>query len=176
MIQNIILIILIIFLIFFVSNDENLNKIISKKYIKYLFLLLIIYFIYQNYNFYLLIATIFIFIMINTNLKENFELMNGMDLYQKYNDFKKIIFSKFETINEQFKNPGSLNHNHKEYTLNDEYDVKPYLSEISNENIVKETKNVKENNLQNISEPFKNEVVNLKDLFENIKNEIKKLT
>ena len=45
MIQNIILILLIILLIFFASNDENFNKITSKKYIKYLFLILIIYFI-----------------------------------------------------------------------------------------------------------------------------------
>jgi hypothetical protein len=176
MIQNIILIVLIILLIFFVSNDENLNKIISKKYIKYLFLLLIIYFIYQNYNFYLLIATIFIFIMINTNLKENFESINGMDLYQKYNDFKKNIYSKFETINEQFKNSSGRSRSYKEDILDDEYDIKPYLNEIKHENIVKETKNVKENNLTTTSEPFKNEVVNIKDLFENIKNEIKKLT
>ena len=176
MIQNIILILLIILLIFFASNDENFNKITSKKYIKYLFLILIIYFIYQNYNLYILIITIFIFIILNINFKEKFENINGIDLYQKYNNFKQFIYSRLELpLNEQFKNIGSRSHSYKEKSLHD-YDIQPYLDEKLNEFNVLEKKSNEDSDLKRFSEPFKNEVVNIKDLFENIKNEIKKLT
>jgi hypothetical protein len=121
MIQNIILIILIIILIFFVSNNKKINELISKKYIKYLFILLIIYFIYKNYN--LTILCIFLLIILFLNMDFQEKIINNKYLKNLGVDYLKESF---------------LNNNEK-------------------------------------IEPFKTEVLKLKDLYENIKLQINKL-
>jgi Ca2+/Na+ antiporter len=145
MIQNIILITLLIFLIFLISNEPKINDLISKKYVKYLFLLLIIYFIYQNYNFTLLLIAFLIIIFLNIDKKifknKYLNIENYKDIFENFDsnsfDFIPFTHNKFETN-------------------------------------IKEDKN---NNIDKVDkvEPFKNEVLKLKDLYENIKLEIKKL-
>ena len=134
MFQNIILIILIILLFFFLSNDEKVNDLMSKKYIKYLFILLIIYFIYQNYNLSLLLILLLIFLFYNIDFKD--KIFNNK-YFESFKDLSNIIKEKF-----------------KNFDFEDD--------------IEKDKKKVK-------IEPFKEEVTKLKDLYENIKMEIKKI-
>ena len=154
MIQNIIFITLIIIVFFFVSNEEKLNNIISKKNIKFLLILLIIYFVYQNYNIILLIIAILIFIFLNI---ENNKYLN----LNKIESFKTIALEYYKkwNIKEKFSN-------------NSLYEVKPYTHENKN----KSNKEVIINNKKKTIEPFKEEVTKLKELYENIQNEIKKLS
>ena len=162
MIQNIIFITLIIIVFFFVSNEEKLNNIISKKNIKFLLILLIIYFVYQNYNIILLIIAILIFIFLNI---ENNKYLN----FNKLESFKikALEYYKEWNIKEKFSNKLL-------------YEVKPYIHENKNksnkENITNNTNNINNTNKKKTIEPFKEEVTKLKDLYENIKNEIKKLS
>jgi hypothetical protein len=134
MFQNIILIILIILLFFFLSNDEKVNDLMSKKYIKYLFILLIIYFIYQNYNLSLLLILLLIFLFFNVDFKN--KILNNK-YFESFKDLSNIIKEKFENFDFE-------------------------------DDIEKDKKKVK-------IEPFKEEVTKLKDLYENIKMEIKKI-
>jgi len=134
MFQNIILIILIILLFFFLSNDEKVNDLMSKKYIKYLFILLIIYFIYQNYNLSLLLILLLIFLFYNIDFKN--KILNNK-YFESFKDLSNIIKEKFENFDFE-------------------------------DDIEKDKKKVK-------IEPFKEEVTKLKDLYENIKMEIKKI-
>jgi len=172
MIQNIILIILIILLLFFMSNEKKINDLISKKYIKYLFILLIIYFIYQNYNFSLLVIFLLIIIFLNINIKEKF---NNKYL-KNYENFKNLIIEYFSDENnkkskEKFSNNIDKSNDKSHDKLNDKsYDFTPFVTEDKNINI-----NSSEEKNENKIEPFKTEVLKLKDLYENIKLEITKL-
>jgi len=160
MIQNIILIVLIIILSFFMSNEKKINELISKKYIKYLFILLIIYFIYQNYNLSIFVLFLLIIIFLNINIKEKFE--NNKYL-KHYENFKNLIIDYF---NDKTSNKKSS----KEKFEN--YDIVPYIiDKDKNDNNNKNQEYKKENKI----EPFKTEVLKLKDLYENIKLEITKL-
>jgi len=134
MFQNIILIILIILLFFFLSNDEKINNLMSKKNIKYLFILIIIYFIYQNYNLSILLILLLIFLFCNVDFKN--KILNNKYL-ESFKGLTSLIKEKFENFN--------------------------FEDEIEEEKKPK-------------IEPFKEEVTKLKDLYENIKMEIKKLT
>ncbi len=146
MFQNIILIVLLILLFFFISNEKKINEITNKDSIKYLFLLVIIYFIYQNYNLVLLIAAILILIFFNMDFKEKF-------LNNKYLSF----------IKENFTNNIDSSNTNNENTL-------PLFNKLfSDENLNNNEKKI------NKIEPFKDNVTNIKDLFDNIKMEIKKL-
>jgi len=160
MIHNIILIILIILLFFFISNEKKINDLISKKYIKYLILLIIVYFIYQKYNFVLLVITILVIILMNIDIKD--KILNNKYL-KNYETFKNLIIDY-----------------HKEMFSNkDSFDFEPYVkeknsSEDSKHDKINENENENENNKKKI-EPFKTEITKLKDLYENIKLEIKKI-
>ena len=164
MIQNIILIVLIILLLFFMSNEKKINDLISKKYIKYSFILLIIYFIYQNYNFALLVIFLLIIIFLNINIKEKF---NNKYL-KNYENFKNLIIEYFnDDGNKKSKEKFS---NNTTKPIDTSYDFTPCVDEDKNINI----DSVEEKN-ENKIEPFKTEVLKLKDLYENIKLEITKL-
>lgn len=160
MIQNIILLSFIIIIFFFISNEEKINDFISTKNFKYLLLIVIVYYVYQNYNIILLIVLILIFIFLN--MKDNkylskLENFNFSDL--KLDNFKNII-------NEYYNQ-----HVPKEKFSNnkDEYDIKPYTP------LKNEKEEIILNKEEKTIEPFKEEVSKLKDLYENIKNEINKL-
>lgn len=153
MFQNIILIVLLIILFFFISNEKKINEITNKDSIKYLFLLVIIYFIYQNYNLVLLIAAILILIFFNMDFKEKF-------LNNKYLSFIKENFIEYDLK----KNKGS--------SLFSQVFGKENNKELfSGENVDDNESGKKSNKI----EPFKDNVANIKDLFDNIKMEIKKL-
>jgi hypothetical protein len=147
MIQDIILISLIIIIFFFISNGEKINTLISKKYIKYLLVLLIIYFIYQKYNIVLLVILILIFVFLN--IENNKYIL-------KFESFKNLMIDYFNNYKETFANDDK------------KIDFEPYKIEevIEKTDVKKEKAKI---------EPFKEEVTKLKDLYENIKLEIKRL-
>jgi len=150
MFQNIILIILLILLFFFISNEKKINEITNKDSIKYLFLLVIVYFIYQNYNLVLLITAILILIFFNMDFKEKF-------LNNKYLSFIKENFIEYDS-----KKNTNLSF------------FKQLFGKENNKELFS-GENVDDNEKSNKIEPFKDNVQNIKDLFDNIKMEIKKL-
>jgi len=153
MFQNIILIILLILLFFFISNEKKINEITNKNSIKYLFLLVIIYFIYQNYNLVLLIAAILIVIFFNMDFKEKF-------LNNKYLSFIKENFIEYD-----------LKKNKNSSLFNQLFSTEKNKELFSGENLDDNESEKKTNKI----EPFKDNIANIKDLFDNIKMEIKKL-
>jgi hypothetical protein len=154
MIHNIVLIILIILLFFFISNEKKINDLLSKKYIKYLILLIIVYFIYQKYNFVLLAITILVIIFMNIDIKD--KILNNKYL-NNYESFKNLI----------------LDYHKEMFSNNESFDFEPYTKEKSNE--VSELNEIQNENEKKKIEPFKTEITKLKDLYENIKLEIKKI-
>ena len=145
MIQNIILITLLILLFFFMSNEKSFNELVSKKYMKYLLLILIVYFIYQNYNIILLVIAVLAFLLFNTNFIEKLKTNKYLENFKNLSLLKNFIKKNIE----KFSN----------FDLNQ-----------SNDN--NDTEN---NNQKKTVEPFKEEVLKLKDLYENIKMQINKL-
>ena len=146
MLMNIILIILIIIVLFFTSNEEKVNDLVSKKHIKYLLLLLIIYFVYQNYSILILVIAIMLFIFVNMSKNKY------MDYYE---NFKNLIKEYYQDRKKKFLNETSLNGESTTSTLNESF--------------------TNENKSKNKIEPFREEVTKLKELYDNIKSEIKKL-
>ena len=171
MLRNIILIIAIILLIFFMSNDVKLNNLFEKKNIKYLFLLIIIYFIYQGYNLLILLIIIFFIVFLYTDLKDRIFKSSYLNKYEFFKDVKIIIndYVKSKNINYEF------------FNNNDDYDVKPFINKnnkVDEENIINNNinDNINDNDENKIvNEPFKSEVIKIKDLYENIKLNIKKI-
>ena len=150
MMQNIILITLMILLIFFLSNETKINDIINKKYIKYLFILVIIYFVKQNYNFTLLIVALLVIIFLNVDIKGKIE--NN----QYFESFSNNIKETFDFIPYKIGSdliPDSVPDSVSDSVSDSDTDTKKSF----------------------VIEPFKKEVSNLKELYENIKIEIKKL-
>lgn len=158
MIQNIILIILIIILFFFISNEDKINDIFTKKYIKYLFMLIIIYFVYQNYNFTVLAIALLILVFLNVDVKD--KIINNKYLVS-YESFKNIVIDYYNNFRRE-----SFSNNKEETNQLNDYDFTPQIPQSINDNDEKQIQ----------IEPFKDEVVKLKDLYENIKMEITKLT
>ena len=150
---NILFIVFIILLFFFISNEKKIDEVISKKYVKYVLLLCIIYFIYQNYNFGILVLAILIFVLLNTNLKN--KVINNKYL-ETFGQYKNFIYETFSS------------------DILDTYDIKPYKAVVIKDN-EEETVKINDNTNINQTEPFKNEVLKLKDLYDNVKMEIEKL-
>jgi Ca2+/Na+ antiporter len=160
MIQNIILIILIIILFFFISNEDKINDIFTRKYVKFLFMLIIIYFVYQNYNFTVLAIALLILVFLNVDIKD--KIINNKYLVN-YESFKDIIIDYYNNFKRE-----TFSNNKEETAQLNNYDFIPQsISDNSDDN---------ENEKKIEVEPFKDEVVKLKDLYENIKMEITKLT
>lgn len=95
-------------------------------------------------------------------------------IYQNYNiGFLVILILIFIFFNTDLKEK-ILNNKYIRDTyesFSNEYDIKPYISQEDN---VSSEDEDKEKNINKI-EPFKNEVLKLKDLYDNIKLEIEKL-
>ena len=150
MMQNIILITLMILLIFFLSNETKINDIINKKYIKYLFILVIIYFVKQNYNFTLLIVALLVIIFLNVDIKGKIE--NNQYFESFSNNIKETFdFIPYKIVSDLI--PDSVPDSVSDSVSDSDTDTKKSF----------------------VIEPFKKEVSNLKELYENIKIEIKKL-
>ena len=158
------------------SNEKKLNDFISKKYIKYLFLLIIIFFIYQKYNLLILVTILFFFVLFNIDFKKK---LKNTELLDKYNECKK----KFINFLKDFKETLIGEENMKEKFSNNSYDVIPYekdILEIEKELIKDEKKDIEKiEELEELekkeNEPFKKEVNEIKELYENIKMEINRL-
>ena len=157
MIQNIFLIVLVIILFFFISNDKKMDQIINKKYMKYLLLLLIIYFIYQNYNFGIFIAILIIFIFINTDLRNDFKKRFANNKYLNLDEYSELAKEYFSNMNSSKEIPKSS------------YEVKPFIPEE-----IKISSKINSEDKKDI-EPFRNEVAKLKEMYDNIKMEIKNI-
>ena len=170
MMKNIILITLIIMLIFFLSNEEKINDLISKKYTKYLFILLIVYFIYQNYNFTIIALVIIILIFLNVDIKEKFENNSYLANFN-IDNFKKIALDYYKLFNSEVKKNKKVS---KELfqNNNDSYDFKPFIEEKKIDiNVGDKDREEAKPNL----EPFKNSISEIKELYNNIKEQINKL-
>ena len=160
--NNIFLIILIIILFFFISNEKKIDDFINRKYMSYLLLLLIIYFVYQNYNLAILVIGLLIFVFMNVDFKDkvNYEkFMNYYELFKEYFNSKKELFTNQTSDS------------------NVQFDIKPYKDAISN--ILGEhndnSDEQKQEEKKQQTEPFKNDVAQLKEMYDNIKLELKKL-
>jgi Ca2+/Na+ antiporter len=163
MIQNIILIILIIILFFFISNEDKINDIFTRKYVKFLFMIIIIYFVYQNYNFTVLAIALLILVFLNVDIKD--KISNNKYL-GNYESFKNLVIDYYNN----FKREAFSNNKEETAQLNN-YDFTPQIPQSISDN-----RDDNENEKKIEVEPFKDEVVKLKDLYENIKMEITKLT
>jgi hypothetical protein len=178
MLQNIVLIILIILLLFFFSNNNKVNDLFTKKYIKYLFILLIVYFIYQNYNFTILALALIILIFLNVDIKEKF--MNNIYLNNLNNlniDNIKNIFNDYLSIfNKKISKELFQNSSDGMTTVNN------LLNEVKNVGLntdgITSINNLLNEDVENVEkkkiEPFKSDVLEIKNLFESIKEEINK--
>jgi hypothetical protein len=164
MYQKIVVVLLIIFLIFFISNDDKMNKYSQNKNFQYLFIIFMIFCLYNNVNVLFLIIIFLIFIYFNTNLKH--KLKNNQIISNFYSG------SLFETFIENFDDDQT----------NNNYEIKPYVQEKeeSLNDDEKEDKNIKKeykesSTLNDKKEPFKLNVQEIKELYDNIKLEINKL-
>lgn len=186
MLQNIILIILTIILFFFMSNEKKLNDFISKKYIKYLFLLVIIYFIYQKYNLLFLVSILFLIVLFNIDFKDK---LKDTDVLDKYIICKRYILDFLKEFKETLigdERGQNKNISKETFTnIDNSYDVKPWkdnkeIDESTNikvDNVLNETENQNEKKIEekNENSPFNKEVNEIKELYENIKMEINRL-
>ena len=153
-------------LIFFLSNEEKINDLVSKKYTKYLFILLIVYFIYQNYNFTIIALVIIILIFLNVDIKEKFENNSYLTNFN-IDNFKKIGLDYYKLFNSEVKKNKKVSKELFENN-NNSYDFNPFIEEKININ--KDSEEGKPN-----LEPFKNSISEIKELYNNIKEQINKL-
>jgi hypothetical protein len=129
------------------SNEKSINQLISKKYVKYLFILLIVYFVYQNYNLVILSVIFLLFFLVNTNYKTN---IKGK-IVDYFNTLKEKVSEKFSNM---------------DMDMDMNYDFKPFIEE---------EKSTNNSNSEKKIQPFKEEVLKIKEMYENIKLEINKL-
>ena len=123
-------------------------------------MLIIIYFVYQNYNFTVLAIALLILVFLNVDIKD--KISNNKYL-GNYESFKNLVMDYYNN----FKREAFSNNKEETAQLNN-YDFIPQVVNYNSD----ESENEKKIEV----EPFKDEVVKLKDLYENIKMEIKKLT
>jgi Ca2+/Na+ antiporter len=176
MIQNIFSITLVIILFFLISNEKKIDQIIHKKYMKYLLLLLIIYFIYQNYNFGIFVLIIIVFILFNTDIKKKLEKNKYLNLEQ-YKDLAKEYFSNMNDNNSYEVKPYKDDNNNKNNisSASSSNSAPASSSIIVNNNSTNNISNNQNNSNKKVIEPFKDEVQQLKEMYDNIKLEISKL-
>ena len=120
----------------------------------------------------MLVIFLLIIIFLNINIKEKF---NNKYL-KNYENFKNLIIEYFNDENnkkpkEKFSNNIDKT-NIDKTNIDKSYDFTPFVNEDKNKDI--NIDSLKEKN-ENKIEPFKTEVLKLKDLYENIKLEITKL-
>lgn len=172
MYENIIYIIFIIILLFFISNEEKINSFFSKKYFKILFILLIIYFVYEKYNLLYLMILLLIIMILNIDwnrFKNNKYLKNSFVTpeYCKY-AYKQFI----NGFTENFISDSNNSPRTDQSPILSQFNVVDFANEIKT--LKKKSELLDENTPQKI-EPFKENVENIKELYDNIQNEINKL-
>jgi hypothetical protein len=153
MLKNIVIILLIIILLFFISNDEKVNNFISKKYFQYLFIFLIVFFIYKDMNLFVILVLVIIFVATNLNLNLK-DKMTNMAKYLDINIQENFIDKKVYEKKVDEKN---------------DFDITPCIVDKNPEN---DTIPKKDNDV----EPFKLKVEEIKELYQNIKEQINNLS
>jgi len=155
MYENIIYIIFIIILLFFISNEEKINLFFSRKYFKVLFLLLIIYFVYEKYNLLYLMALLLIIMILNID----------------WNRFKN---NKYLKNIENFISDSPMSPRGDQSPILSPFNIINFAKKIKTLEKTSELLDENKNTSQKI-EPFKENVENIKELYDNIQNEINKL-
>ncbi len=194
--SNIFIIFVIILFIFFTSMDEDLNKYIERKSYTFLFLIIIVAFIYQKIHLGWLLVIMGIFIYLNMDLTTKYgpqmkKWLNRIKAkMNQLNGNKSNKKSKISDQQEHFSSNGQKNIDNSEDIDGPEdnnYDVKPYIvnelqKEIQNLPIKTSNNSSINNFLQNpvqeekpLQEPFKLNVQEIKEMYENIKNQLSEL-
>jgi hypothetical protein len=177
MYENIIYIIFIIILLFFISNEEKINSFFSKKYFKILFLLLIIYFVYEKYNLlYLMILLLIIMILnIDWNRFKNNKYLKNIGFINSFvtPEFCKYAYKQFTNrFAENFISDSNNSPRTDQSPILSQFNVVDFVKEI---NTLKKKSELFDGNTPQKIEPFKENVENIKELYDNIQNEINKL-
>ncbi len=191
--SNIFIIFVIILFIFFTSMDEDLNKYIERKSYTFLFLIIIVAFIYQKIHLGWLLVIMGIFIYLNMDLTTKYgpQMKKWLNrIKAKMNQLNGNKSNKKSKISDQQEHFSSNGYDDSENTDNaddNNYDVKPYvINELQKEiqNLpIKTSNNSSINNFsQNpvqeekpLQEPFKLNVQEIKEMYENIKNQLSEL-
>ena len=188
--KNIFSILILLVLFFIISNIKNLNNFILKKNIQLLIFCIIIYLIYIKVDLLLLVICISIFILYNIKLDKNKYLNYFHEKINLFSSDKNNFFS-YNEKKESFKNNSSNKINEIKdlelkmdqlKNLSNNFDFKPY-SKIDNNfdnnelnsNIYKKNEEpiIEQDKLNKNIEPFKGDVENLKNLFNEIESNFK---
>jgi len=156
------------------SNEKKLNDFISKKYIKYLFLLVIIYFIYQKYNLLFFVSILFLIVLFNIDFKNK---LKDTDMLDKYLIYKKYIIDFIKEFKETLiGDEKNIRKNKESFSNmdNESYNVKPWEEKKTENESNEKIEPVIDKKESEIS-PFNKEVNEIKELYENIKMEINRL-
>jgi hypothetical protein len=113
-----------------------------------------------------LVIFLLIIIFLNVNIQEKFINNKYLKDYESFKNF--IIDYSKEKFSNKEKDANDAND-----ATDESYDIKPYIDNKEEHNKEPDKELDKEEN--NKIEPFKTEVLKLKDLYENIKLEITKL-
>ena len=188
--KNIFSILILLVLFFIISKIKNLNNFILKKNIQLLIFCIIIYLIYIKVDLLLLVICISIFILYNIKLDKNKYLNYFHEKINLFSSDKNNFFS-YNEKKESFKNNSSNKINEIKdlelkmdqlKNLSNNFDFKPY-SKIDNNfdnnelnsNIYKKNEEpiIEQDKLNKNIEPFKGDVENLKNLFNEIESNFK---
>jgi hypothetical protein len=160
------------------SNEKKLNDFISKKYIKYLFLLVIIYFIYQKYNLLFLVSILFLIVLFNIDFKDK---LKDNDVLDKYLIYKKYIIDFLKEFKETLiGDEKNIKKNKESFSNmdNESYNVKPWREKeggIMSDSGIYNSNEISTDKKESETSPFNKEVNEIKELYENIKMEINRL-
>jgi len=142
------------------SNETKIDDIIMRNYIKYLLPLFIIYFVYQNYNLSIIVVILLAIVFFNMNvgnkLNNNIYFNKIKEGFNKYTNIENFSNIKHFSNIENFSN------------------IKNFSNTYNLDNLSFDLK--KEDEEDQKHEPFKNEVMNIRELYNNIRSEINNLT
>ncbi len=191
--SNIFIIFVIILFIFFTSMDEDLNKYIERKSYTFLFLIIIVAFIYQKIHLGWLLVIMGIFMYLNMDLTTKYgpQMKKWLNrIKAKMNQLNGNKSNKKLRVSDKQEHFSSNGYDDSENTDNaddNNYDVKPYvINELQKEiqNLpIKTSNNSSINNFsqnpvqeeKQLQEPFKLNVQEIKEMYENIKNQLSEL-
>lgn len=175
MLKNIVIILLIIILLFFISNDEKVNNFISKKYFQYLFILLIVFFIYKDMNLFVILVLVIILVATNLNLNLKDKMTNiakylDINIQENFID-KNGHEKKVDLMANTMPNimPNTQIEDSNKIDEKNDFDITPYVPP-ANDTVPK-----KDDDSDDVT-PFKLKVEEIKELYQNIKEQINNLS
>ena len=172
MLKNIVIILLIIILLFFISNDEKVNNFISKKYFQYLFILLIVFFIYKDMNLFVILVLIIILVATNLNLNLKDKMTNiakYLDINIQENFIDKNSHEKKSDEKKVDTMPNTQIEDSNKIDEKNDFDITPYVPPAN------DTAPKKDDDSDDVT-PFKLKVEEIKELYQNIKEQINNLS